>query len=189
MVAERRHELTDDLVSDLIRAEDEGDRLTIEELRMLVAGLLMAGTDTTRNQLAASVSVLCEHPDQWALLARQPDLAARAVEETMRHSPPIVFGTLRTVVEDVEVAATASRRVPWSSSIRLRRTGIRVSARIPTGWTSPAPRRCRCRRSVGGVHYCLGGANLARLELTEALTVMARRMPNIRRTGPAPWKR
>ncbi len=70
MVADRRDALTDDLISELIRAEHEGDRLNADELRMLVVGLLIAGTDTTRNQLAASVQVLCDHPDQWALLAR-----------------------------------------------------------------------------------------------------------------------
>ena len=58
--------------SELIRAESDGDRLNLDELRMLVAGFLMAGTDTTRNQLAASVQVLCEHPDQWAKLSDHP---------------------------------------------------------------------------------------------------------------------
>lgn len=87
MVAARRSNLTDDLLSDLIRAESDGDRLTLDELRMLVAGFLMAGTDTTRNQLSASVQVLCEHPDQWATLRERPELAMQAVEESMRHSP------------------------------------------------------------------------------------------------------
>src|SRR5690349_7572028 len=82
MVARRRHSLTDDLLSDLIRAEDDDDRLNAAELRMLAGGLLLAGTDTTRNQVAASVQVLCDHPEQWELLKQQPDLAMRAVEET-----------------------------------------------------------------------------------------------------------
>jgi cytochrome P450 len=102
MVARRRHSLTDDLLSDLIRAEDDGDRLSADELRMMAGGLLLAGTDTTRNQVAASVHVLCEHPEQWALLREHPELAMRAVEETMRHSP-IACGTLRLAVEDAEV--------------------------------------------------------------------------------------
>ena len=102
MVARRRHSLTDDLLSDLIRAEDDGDRLNAAELRMLAGGLLLAGTDTTRNQVAASVHVLCEHPEQWELLKEHPELAMRAVEETMRHSP-IACGTLRLVVEDAEL--------------------------------------------------------------------------------------
>ena len=62
MLTRRRRTLTDDLISDMIRAEDDGDRLTHSELLMLAATLLTAGTDTTRNQLAAAVQVLCEHP-------------------------------------------------------------------------------------------------------------------------------
>ena len=87
MAATRRGNLTDDLLSDLIRAEADGERLTAEELRALVGTLLMAGTDTTRNQLAASVEVLCEHPRQWELFGRRPEMAPRAVEETMRYTP------------------------------------------------------------------------------------------------------
>src|SRR5271166_519116 len=91
MVARRRHSLTDDLLSDLIRAEHDGDRLgdrlDAAELRMLAGGLLLAGTDTTRNQVAASVHVLREHPQQRELLRAQPERAIPAVEETMPHSP------------------------------------------------------------------------------------------------------
>ena len=186
MVAHRRHTLTDDLISELIRAEDDGDRLSADELRMLAAGLLIAGTDTTRNQLAASVHVLCDHPDQWALLAQHPELATNAVEETMRHSP-IAFGTLRTAVEDVEIAGVT---IP---------AGTLVVAHTAAANRDPAvyddPDRLDITRDGApamqtfgaGMHYCLG-ANLARLELAEALTVMAQRMPNPRRTGPAPWK-
>ena len=67
----------------------------------LVAILLNAGTETTRNQLAAAVQVLSEHPDQWALLAEHPELAPKAVEELMRHSP-IVFASLRVATTDIE---------------------------------------------------------------------------------------
>ena len=66
---------------------DDGDRLNAAELRMLAGGLLLAGTDTTRNQVAASVHVLREHPQQWGLLRAQPELPMRAAEETMPHSP------------------------------------------------------------------------------------------------------
>ena len=100
MVAARRDDLTDDLLSELIRAESDGDRLNLDELRMLVAGFLMAGTDTTRNQLAASVQVLCEHPDQWAKLRDHPELAMQAVE-SMRHSPAAAI-VPRAAIEDVE---------------------------------------------------------------------------------------
>jgi cytochrome P450 len=186
MVARRRHSLTDDLLSDLIRAEDDGDRLNADELRMLAAGLLLAGTDTTRNQLAASVDVLCDHAAQWALLKDRPELATRAVEETMRHSP-IVCGMLRTVVEDVELGGVI---LPAETLIVVNTF---AANRDTTMYEDPG-RFDITRQGApailtfgGGVHYCLG-ANLARLELAEALKVLARRMPDPRRTGPAPWK-
>ncbi|OBI93301.1 cytochrome P450 [Mycobacterium asiaticum] len=186
MVARRRHSLTDDLLSDLIRAEDDGDRLSPAELRMLAGGLLLAGTDTTRNQLAASVQVLCEHPEQWALLQRRPELAMSAVEETMRHSP-IACGTLRMVAEDAELDGY------------LFPAGTTVLANTAAANRDPAiydePERVDITRHGspailtfgGGIHYCLG-ANLARRELAEALTVLTGRMQNPRLSGPVPWK-
>jgi cytochrome P450 len=186
MVAQRRHNLTDDLLSDLIRAEEDGDRLNAAELRMLAAGLLLAGTDTTRNQLAASVHALCEHPEQWALLKEQPDLAMRAAEETMRHSP-IVCRNFRLAVEDVEVGGYM---FPAGMTILLNTV---AANRDPAVYDDPD--RLDITREVrppilsfgGGVHYCLG-ANLARLELAEALAILARRMLNPRIVRPAPWK-
>jgi cytochrome P450 len=186
MVARRRRALTDDLISDLIRAEDDGDRLNADELRMLVAGLLMAGTDTTRNQLAGSVHVLCDHPDQWALLAQRPELAVNAVEETMRHSP-IAFAALRTAIEDVELAGVI---IP-AGTLVIANNG--AANRDPAVYNDPdrldiTRQGAPAVQTFGaGTHYCLG-ANLARCELAEALTVMTRRMPHPRRTAPAPWK-
>ena len=100
MVTQRRNSLTDDLISDLIRAEDDGDKLRHDELLMLAVAILTAGTDTTRNQLAAAVQVLADNPDQWALLASHPELAPNAVEEVMRHNP-VVYATIRVPVDDV----------------------------------------------------------------------------------------
>jgi cytochrome P450 len=186
MVARRRHNPTDDLLSDLIRAEDEGDRLNAAELRMLAGGLLLAGTDTTRNQLAGSIDAFVDHPEQWALLAEHPELAASAVEETMRHSP-IRSGTLRTVTEDTELAG------------HLFPAGTLVIVNTLAANRDPAvyddPDRFDITRSDapavltfgGGIHYCLG-ANLARLELAEALRIVTRRMTKPSRSGPAPWK-
>lgn len=186
LVARRRRSLTDDLISDLIRAEDNGDRLNSDELRMLAAGLLLAGTDTTRNQLAASVDVLCDHPEQWALLKDRPELAMRAVEETMRHSP-VVCGMLRTVVEDVELGGVL---LPAGTIIVVNT----FAANRDTAVYAQAERFDITRQEPpailtfgGGAHYCLG-PNLARLELAEALKVLSRRMPEPKRTGPAPWK-
>lgn len=186
MVAARRDNLTDDLLSELIRAESDGDRLNIDELRGLVAGFLMAGTDTTRNQLAASVQVLCEHPDQWVRLREQPELGMQAVEESMRHSPAACI-VPRAAVEDAEFggylfpAGTfvfantfAANRDPaiYGDADRFDIARDDVPAILTFG---------------GGAHYCLG-ANLARRELAEALVVLTRRLSAPRRVGPAPWK-
>ncbi len=186
MVAARRDNLTDDLLSELIRAESDGDRLNLDELRMLVAGFLMAGTDTTRNQLAASVQVLCEHPDQWEKLRDQPELAMQAVEESMRHSPAACI-VPRTATEDAEFGGYT---FPAGTFV-LANT---FAANRDPAIYDDADRFDITRRDApailtfgGGAHYCLG-ANLARRELAEALTVLTRRLPAPRRVGPAPWK-
>jgi cytochrome P450 len=186
MVARRRHTLTDDLLSDLIRAEDGGDRLSAEELRMMASGLLLAGTDTTRNQVAASIDVLIDHRNQWNLLRDNPDLALPAVDETMRHSP-IAGATMRVTTEDVELAGVV---IPAGTMVL---TNTAAANRDPAIYDDPN-RFDITRKGLppiltfgAGVHYCLG-ANLARLEIAEALKAVTRRMPNPRRTGPAPWK-
>ncbi|NVN51810.1 cytochrome P450 [Mycolicibacterium hippocampi] len=186
MVASRRDELTDDLLSDMMRAEIDGDRLSHQELLTLAATLLMAGTDTTRNQLAAAVEVFCDHPDQWTLLAENPELAPQAVEEVMRYAP-VIFSTLRIAVDDVELAG---HTVP-AGTLVIANTA--AANRDPEVY--PNPDRFDITRADapamltfgGGVHYCLG-SHLARIELIEALTLMSRRMPTIRRSGPARWK-
>ena len=186
MVAARRGDLTDDLLSELIRAESDGDRLNLDELRMLVAGFLMAGTDTTRNQLAASVQVLCEHPDQWAKLGDHPELAMQAVEESMRHSPAAAI-VPRAAIEDVEFGGylfPAGTFVFANTFAANRDPAIYADAdRFDIG-RNDAP---AILTFGGGAHYCLG-ANLARRELAEALAVLTRRLPVAHRAGPAPWK-
>jgi cytochrome P450 len=186
LIARGRQSPGDDLISELIRVEQDGDRLAHDELVNLVAILLNAGTDTTRNQLAAAVQVLSDYPDQWALLAAHPELAPKAVEELMRHSPTI-FATLRVATIDIELGGI------------LIPEGVCVFANTAAANRDPAvydaPDRLDITREGpapmltfgGGAHYCLG-AHLARLELAEALRVITRRMPHTRRTGPAPWK-
>ncbi len=187
MVATRRVNLTDDLLSELIRAESDGDRLTLDELRMLVAGFLMAGTDTTRNQLAASVQVLCEHPDQWRKLRDHPELAMQAVEESMRHSPAASI-VPRAATEDVEFGGylfPAGTFVLANTFAANRDPAIYADAdRFDIARTDHLP---PILTFGGGAHYCLG-ANLARRELAEALVVLTRRLDAPRRIGPAPWK-
>jgi cytochrome P450 len=186
MVIERRKSPTDDLISELIRAEDSGDRLSMAELRMLAGGILMAGTDTTRNQVAAAIDVLCDHPEQWDLLAEHPELAMKAVEELMRFYP-VTFGVMRMTTEDVEYEGVL---IPAGTFVWVNTASAN---RDPAVFDDPdrldiTREGAPPMQSFGaGAHYCLG-ANLARREIAEALRVMAGRMRNLRRAGPAPWK-
>jgi cytochrome P450 len=186
MVAHRRRHLTEDLLSELIGIEDAGDRFDTGELRMLAFSILVAGTDTTRSQLAASIQVLCDHPGPLALLRDQPELAMRAVEETTRHSPSMC-STVRSVTDDVTIDDYA---FPAGTFILVNTYAANRDCAVyddPTRFDIAREDPPPILTFGGGVHYCLG-ANLARRELAEALKILARRLPNPRRIGAAPWK-
>jgi cytochrome P450 len=187
MIDDRRSRPADDLLSRLIAVEEEGDRLSTSELVMMTEAVLMAGTDTTRNQLACSVALLAQAPEQWALLAERPELAPNAVEETMRVLGA-VRGTARFASEDIEF-----RDVLFPAGT-LVAVSLAAANHDDSVW--PEPYRFDITRQPGansqltfgsGVHYCLG-ASLARAELQEALTVLARRMPELTLDGPIEWK-
>jgi cytochrome P450 len=186
MIADRRRDPRDDLLSDLIAIEEEGDRLSTEEMTMLAQAVLMAGTDTTRNQLACSVALFSEHPDQWALLADQPELAPRAVEESMRYLGA-VRGTARIASEDI-----VYRDVLFPAGTTVS-TSLAGANRDPEAFDDPdvfdiTRDRATAQMTFGaGIHHCMGAA-LARAELQEALPLLARRMPGLTRNGDIEWK-
>jgi cytochrome P450 len=187
MIEERRSRPADDLLSRMISVEEEGDRLTTDELVMMTEAVLMAGTDTTRNQLACAVALFLDHPDQWARLAADPELAPRAVEEVMRYLGA-VRATMRVAAEDIvlhDVEIPAGTIVMAALSVANRDEGL---------WSEP--HRFDIERGASsdpqltfgsGIHYCLG-ASLARAELQEALPILARRMPGLAADGPIEWK-
>ena len=98
LLEQRRSAPADDLVSALVAAEVEGQRLTHDEVRTMVANLIVAGHDTTGSQLGCTFLTLLRHPDQASLLATRPELVPQAVEETMRFEPSI-SGIPRTPTE------------------------------------------------------------------------------------------
>jgi cytochrome P450 len=186
LIEERRDRPAQDLLSDLIAVEEGGDRLSGDELVMLAEAVLMAGTDTTRNQLACSVALLADRPEQWRALAEQPGLATTAVEETMRFLGA-VRGTSRFASEDVVYRDVL---FPAGTMVGLSMVGANFD---PGVWDSPDEldlgRTSKIQQMTfgSGVHYCLG-ASLARAELQEALPVLAQRMPNLTLAGPVEWK-
>jgi cytochrome P450 len=187
LIAERRSKPANDLLTDLIAAEEAGDKLSNEELVMMVNAVIVGGTDTTRNQLGCSVALFADHPDQWALLADQPALASRAVEECMRFFGA-VRGTARFASCDIEYRDVV---FPAGTFISVGLAeGNRDSSVFPDpeafDITSTAPDQAQLTFGAG-IHYCLGAA-LARAELQEALPLLAQRMPKLATDGDITWK-
>ncbi len=154
---------------------------------MMVNAVLVGGTDTTRNQLGCTVALMAGYPDQWKLLAEEPDLAPRAVEEAMRFFGA-VRGTGRFASEDIEyrdVLFPAGTFIAPSMA-----TANRDAAVFPTPEVFDIRREPSGQPQLtfgSGIHYCLGAA-LARAELQEALPLLARRMPDLRIDGEVMWK-
>ena len=187
LIAERRNKPADDLLTDLIAAEEAGDKLSNDELVMMVNAVIVGGTDTTRNQLGCAVAVFADHPDQWALLAERPDLAPRAVEESMRYFGA-VRGTARFASCDIEYRDVV---FPAGTFIAI---GLADANRDPAVFTEPGAFDITSEASSqpqltfgSGIHYCLGAA-LARAELQEALPLLAQRMPKLAIDGEITWK-
>ncbi|MHB8671233.1 MAG: cytochrome P450 [Acidimicrobiales bacterium] len=185
LVAARRAAPRGDLVSELVAAEEGDDRLSDEELQILLGSLLFAGYDTTRNQLGLAMWVFSQHPEQWALLAANPELAPRAVEEVMRYRGAVAFAP-RLAAEDFDldgyrltagtllVLATASANHDPSAYERPDLFDITVEREPQLTFG-------------GGPHYCLG-AGLARAEMQEALPVLAGALPGLALDGEPTWR-
>jgi cytochrome P450 len=178
----RRSTPGDDLISTLLAAEAQGDRLSDVELVNLVLDVLIGGIDTTQSQLAHAVRLLAEHPEQWDALRADHDRADSAVEEALRYEPITPF-TARIALQDVEY-----RDVTFPKG-----TIVMVCAftgnRDPSDHAEPdrfdiTARRDRTRPLTfgAGIHYCLG-ANLARAELQEGLRFLAANVAEIHLDG------
>lgn len=187
LISQRRSKPADDLITDLIAAEEAGDKLSTEELVTMVEAVIIGGTDTTRNQLGLALALFAENPDQWKLLRDDPSLAPRAVEETMRY-----FGAVRGT------GRIASTDIEYKGIIFKKGTLMMPSLGTANYDASvfPDPERFDITREpVGqpqmtfgsGVHYCLG-ASLARAELQEALPILAQRLPDLALNGPVRYK-
>ncbi|MGH3769426.1 MAG: cytochrome P450 [Pseudonocardiaceae bacterium] len=180
LTAQRRVDPGDDLISALITAETDGQRLTGDELRAMVSGLVFAGQDTTRNQLGLAMITFTQHLEQWRLLAQRPELASTAVEELMRVYPVVpVLGRLAT--EDFTFQGVD---IPAGTHISL----FVATANTDAGAFGDAPFDITAQRpthlSLGsGIHYCLG-IWLARIEMREALPILAARLGDLALEGP-----
>jgi cytochrome P450 len=179
LLARRRQDPSDDLISSLIAARFAGDKLDDAELVNLVLNVLVGGVDTTQSQLAQAIRLFAEHPDQWELVRSDPDaIAPRAVEEVLRYEPITPF-TARIVEEEITYRDIV---FPVDTVVMVCAfTGNREPGE-PDVFDVAVERDAKPLTFGAGIHYCLG-ANLARAELQEALGFLARRWERIELDG------
>jgi cytochrome P450 len=180
LLAARRTSPGDDVISALLAAEDEGDRLSAQEVVDLVLDLILGGIDTVQSQLSHTVRLLAEHPDQWAALRERPEeLAGPAVEEALRYEPVTPF-TARIVTEAIEYRDVTFP--PGTIVMVSAWHGNRGGESDPDAFDITAERSGRILTFGAGIHYCVG-ANLARAELEEGLAFVARNVERVELDG------
>lgn len=179
----RRAEPREDLISNLIRLEAEGDSLSPEELMSMCILLLAAGNETTTNLIGNAMLAFCEHPEAWARLGADPAMIPSALEEVLRCYPP-VLATMRFPKEDTEVGGVpvgaGQPVIVWLASANRDETAF---ADAETFDIARTPNR---HLSFGqGIHFCLG-APLTRSEARIGIETLLRRLPDLRRADDAP---
>ncbi|TFV79117.1 cytochrome P450 [Blastococcus sp. CT_GayMR19] len=177
LVAAKRARPADDLLTDLVEATDEGERLDAQELLAMTFLLLIAGYVTTVSLIGNGTLALLRHPDQLDRLRADPSLVPAAVEELLRFDGPVNPGLTRFALEDLEIGGV---RIPRGDMVLL---SIAAADRDPRRFSDPD------RLDVGaqapghlafghGMHYCLG-APLARLEGQIAFPALLTRLPGL----------
>jgi cytochrome P450 len=185
MIESRRMAPRDDLLTRLVEAEAEGERLAPHEILGFFQLLILAGQETTTNLLNNAVLCLTEHPDQLARIRADLGLLPGAIEEVLRYRPPFLW-LMRTPTRDVELRGQV---VPAGALVLLMvGSANRDPARFPEPERFDITRDPNPHLSFGhGIHFCLGAA-LARLEAKIALPDLLSRLKGIERSSPDPWE-
>ncbi len=179
-IEKRRRSPGPDLMSSLVFAHDEDEKLTSAELMHFLMILLLAGSETTTNLIGNGMLALGHNPEQMKLLRYRPELLERAIEEMLRYDSPVQV-LFRTAKEDLEVGGTPLEK---GSGVFLI---IGAANRDPARFQDPdmfdIARECNEHVSFGeGIHYCLG-APLARMQAAVAFGAMLERFPRLRIAG------
>jgi cholest-4-en-3-one 26-monooxygenase len=181
LAAARRLEPRQDLVSTLINAEVEGEKLDQLELDLFFMLLIVAGNETTRNLMSGAMVAFFDHPDQWEKLRQDRSLLPGAVEEMLRFVTPVMHFR-RTVVADTELGGQALQEgdkiVFWHTSANRDES---VFTDPDTFDIARSPNN-HIAFGGGGPHFCLG-ANLARMEIMVMFDRLLDRIPDIRLDG------
>ncbi|MEM7134571.1 MAG: cytochrome P450 [Chloroflexota bacterium] len=185
LLAERRSNLGKDVFSELIVAEIDGDRLTEDELVYLASEIASAGVDTTRDQLPQTIHTLLHHPEQLALLQKDPSLAAGAVDEGMRFTP-LPWALPHAALHDYEYKGIHFKK--GDLAFVLVPAVNRDPKTMDDPHTFDITRKKTRHFSFGyGPHFCTG-AQLARLEMRIALETLTERIKSFRLVEEPPLK-
>lgn len=191
IIEQRRSNLGDDVVSALLTAESEGDRLDMAELMSFVVLLYVAGHETTVNLIGNGLLALLEHPDQLDRWRNDPSLDASAIDELLRFNGP-VQNTVRVPLEPVTYLGLDGEPIVVEPG-HIVTTCLGAANRDPALFQDPnelrldRPNAQRHLAFASGIHYCLG-ASLARMEATVALTRLIRRFEQISLVGEPTWR-
>jgi len=181
LAAERRKNPRDDLMSVLLNAEVDGERLSEMEFDVFFVLLMIAGNETTRNLISGGMLALIEHPDQRARLLKDPSLMSTAVDEMLRWVSP-VMAFRRTATRDVELRGQKIREN--DKVLMFYPSANRDEEVFPEADRFDIGRTPNDHLAFGiGEHFCLG-SNLARLEIRVMFEELLRRLPDIELAGP-----
>lgn len=183
LIDERRIRPDEGLISELVRANEGGDRLSHKETVAMVFLLLLAGHDTTANLIGSSVLALIEHPEQLAQLRERPELLDNTgIEELLRFTTPVADGAARLATEDLEIRGVP---IPRGSQVLGSITSANFDESVFENAESLDLNRKPNKHLAFafGMHYCLGH-QLARLEGRTALTTLLQRFPNWELAAP-----
>ncbi|KWX05079.1 cytochrome P450 [Carbonactinospora thermoautotrophica] len=178
LIEKRRHDPGEDLVSALVQVHDEdGDRLSDQELAAMVITLLVAGHETTVHLIGNGTYALLTHPDQLARLRSDPGLLPRAIEEFLRFHSPAEIAGMRYTIAPVEVSGVT---IPAGEPVLIALGAAdRDPARFPDADRLDVTRDDNPHVAFGhGLHFCLGAA-LARAEGEIAIGALLRRFPDL----------
>ncbi|GAN78960.1 cytochrome P450 [Acidocella aminolytica] len=183
LIRERRIKPGEDFLTQLVQASDKDGALSDAELLDIIVLAIFGGIDTTRNQLGLGVQMFIEHPDQWDLLAKQPELSAQAVEEVMRTRPTVTWVT-REAVENFEFQGL---NIKAGTTVHLFSESAGSDPRMVEnpGFDIAARRPLHFGFGMGG-HHCLGHA-VARSDMAVVLRVWPVRVTALANDGPGQW--
>ncbi|WP_031223641.1 cytochrome P450 [Streptomyces roseochromogenus] len=186
LIAAKRRHPGNDVLSVLISARDDADRLTHDELISFSLVLLAGGYGTTADRLAGMLHLLLDEPARYQRLRNAPDTIPRSVEELLRYAQTNVQANLRVVTEDLELAGVTLRAGDAVMAINSSANHDETVFDAPDQLLLDRTRNPHLAFGHG-VHHCVG-AQLARVQLQEALAGLCRRFPALRAAASPVWK-